>query len=110
MASPGPTFDWAIAGRASTLARIECSSAGEAQVNKSQLAKQVAKDTGLSSKDARRAVDSVMATVQKTLKKGEDVRLTGFGRFSVVKRAARKGTHPRTGAPLRIRAGKAARF
>ena len=79
-------------------------------MNKSQLAKQVAKDTGLSSKDARRAVDSVMATVQKTLKKGEDVRLTGFGRFSVVKSAARKGTHPRTGALLRIRAGKAARF
>jgi DNA-binding protein HU-beta len=79
-------------------------------VNKSQLAEQVAKDTGLSRADARRAVDSVIATVQASLKKGEDVRLTGFGRFSVVKRAARKGINPRTREPLRIRAAKAAKF
>jgi DNA-binding protein HU-beta len=79
-------------------------------VNKSQLVEQVAKDTGLGRSDARRAVESVIATVQASLKRGEDVRLTGFGRFSVVKRAARKGRNPRTGEPLRIRAGKAARF
>jgi DNA-binding protein HU-beta len=79
-------------------------------VNKSQLAEQVAKDTGLSRADARRAVDSVIAPVQASLKRGEDVRLTGFGRFSVVKRAARKGINPRTREPLRIRAAKAAKF
>jgi DNA-binding protein HU-beta len=79
-------------------------------VNKSQLVEQVAKDTGLNRADARRAVESVIATVQAALKRGEDVSLTGFGRFSVVKRAARKGVNPRTGEPLRIRAGKAARF
>jgi DNA-binding protein HU-beta len=79
-------------------------------VNKSQLVEQVAKDTGLSAADARRAVDSVLAAVQASLKRGEDVSLIGFGRFSVVKRAARKGRNPRTGEPLRIRAGKAARF
>jgi DNA-binding protein HU-beta len=79
-------------------------------VNKSQLVEQVANDTGLSAADARRAVDSVIATVQKALKKGEDVSLVGFGRFSVVKRPARTGRNPQTGEPLRIRAGKAAKF
>ena len=79
-------------------------------MNKSQLVEQVADDTGLSRSDARRAIQSVMATVQRSLKKGEDVSLTGFGRFSVVKRPARTGRNPQTGAPLRIRAGKAARF
>jgi DNA-binding protein HU-beta len=79
-------------------------------VNKTQLVEYVSKDAGLSKADARRAVDSVMGAVQAALKKGEDVSLTGFGRFSVVKRAARKGVNPRTGEPLRIRAGKAAKF
>jgi DNA-binding protein HU-beta len=79
-------------------------------VNKSQLVEQVARDTGLSAADARRAVDSLLAAVQASLKRGEDVSLIGFGRFSVVRRAARRGTNPRTGEPLRIRAGKAARF
>jgi DNA-binding protein HU-beta len=79
-------------------------------VDRSQLVEQVAKDTGLGRADARRAVESVIATVQASLKRGEDVRLTGFGRFSVVKRAARRGRNPRTGEPLRIRAGRAARF
>jgi DNA-binding protein HU-beta len=79
-------------------------------VSKSQLVEQVAQDTGLSRSDARRALESVIATVQKALKKGEDVRLTGFGRFSVVKRAARTGANPQTGEPIRIRASKAAKF
>jgi DNA-binding protein HU-beta len=79
-------------------------------VNKSQLVEQVANDTGLRTADARRAVDSVIATVQKSLKRGEDVSLTGFGRFSVVKRAARKGVNPQTREPIRIRASKAAKF
>jgi nucleoid DNA-binding protein len=79
-------------------------------VNKSQLVEQVANDTGLSKSDARRAIDSVIATVQRSLRKGEDVSLTGFGKFSVVKRPARMGRNPQTGEPLRIRAGKAARF
>jgi DNA-binding protein HU-beta len=74
------------------------------------LVEQVAQDTGLRISDARRAVDSVIATVQKALKKGEDVSLTGFGKFSVVKRAARKGVNPRTREPVRIRASKAAKF
>jgi DNA-binding protein HU-beta len=79
-------------------------------VNKSQLVEQVAHDTGLSKSDARRALESVITTVQTALKKGEDVSLTGFGKFSVVKRAARKGANPQTGEPIRIRASKAAKF
>jgi nucleoid DNA-binding protein len=102
-ASAPATTPW-YAGRAGTLAPQR--TLGEARVNKSQLVEQVAKDTGLSRTDARRAVDSVIATVQKALKKGEDVSLTGFGRFSVVKRAARKGVNPQ---PVRRSASAQAR-
>jgi DNA-binding protein HU-beta len=79
-------------------------------VNKTELAEAVAKETGLTNADARRAVDAVIVNVQKTLKKGEDVALTGFGKFSVVKRAARKGVNPRTGEAVKIKATKAPKF
>jgi DNA-binding protein HU-beta len=79
-------------------------------MNKGQLVEAVAKDSGLTQADARKAVDSVINTVQKSLKKGEDVSVTGFGKFSVVKRAARKGVNPRTGEPVKIRASKAPKF
>jgi hypothetical protein len=48
--------------RVGTLARLEDRALGEARVNKSQLVEQVAEDTGLSRSDARRAVESVIAT------------------------------------------------
>jgi DNA-binding protein HU-beta len=79
-------------------------------VNKTELAEAVAKDTGLTNTDARKAIDAVITNVQKTLKKGDDVALTGFGKFSVVKRAARKGVNPRTGEAVKIKAGKAPKF
>ncbi|MGO8907507.1 MAG: HU family DNA-binding protein [Solirubrobacteraceae bacterium] len=79
-------------------------------MNKSQLIDAIAKDTGLAKADAARALDSFEGTVGKTLKKGEDVIITGFGKFSVVKRAARKGVNPRTGEPVKIKASKAPKF
>ncbi len=79
-------------------------------MNKTQLIEAVAQDSGLSRADSARALDSPVNTVQKTLKKGDDVALTGFGKFSVVKRGARTGRNPQTGQPVKIRASKAPKF
>jgi len=79
-------------------------------VNKTELVDAIAKDSGLSRADSARAIDSLINTIQKTLKKGDDVAITGFGKFSVVKRGARTGRHPATGATLKIKASKAPKF
>ena len=60
--------------------------------------------------DSARAIDSLVNTVTKTLKKGDEVAITGFGKFSVVKRAARQGVNPRTGERVKIKASKAPKF
>jgi len=79
-------------------------------VNKKELVDAIAKDAGLSATDARKAVDAFVGVVSRQLKKGDEVALTGFGKFSVVKRAARKGINPATGAAIRIKASKSPKF
>jgi DNA-binding protein HU-beta len=79
-------------------------------MNKSQLIDVVSADSGLSKADAGRAVESVLGTVTKALKKGDEVSIIGFGKFSVVKRAARQGVNPRTGERVKIKASKAPKF
>jgi DNA-binding protein HU-beta len=79
-------------------------------MNKSQLIEAVASDSGLSKTDSARAIESLVDTVTKTLKKGDEVAITGFGKFSVVKRAARQGVNPRTGERVKIKASKAPKF
>jgi DNA-binding protein HU-beta len=79
-------------------------------MNKTQLVEAVAADSGLSKADASRAIESFVGTVGKTLKKGDEVVITGFGKFSVVKRAARQGVNPRTGEKVKIKASKAPKF
>ncbi len=79
-------------------------------MNKTELIDAIAKDSGLSRADSARAIDSLVNTVQKTLKKGDEVAVTGFGKFSVAKRGARTGRNPQTGQPIKIRASKAPKF
>lgn len=79
-------------------------------MNKTQLIEAVAADSGLSKADSTRAIESLLDTVTKTLKKGDEVSITGFGKFSVVKRAARAGVNPRTGEKVKIKASKAPKF
>jgi DNA-binding protein HU-beta len=79
-------------------------------MNKSQLIEAVASDSGLTKADSSRAIESLLGTVTKTLKKGDEVAITGFGKFSVVKRAARQGVNPRTGEKVKIKASKAPKF
>jgi DNA-binding protein HU-beta len=79
-------------------------------MNKTELVEAVAADSGLTNADARKAVESLITTVEKTLKKGDDVAITGFGKFSVTKRAARTGRNPQTGEAVKIKASKAPKF
>jgi len=79
-------------------------------MNKTELVDAVAADSGLTRADAQRAIDSYLLTVNKTLKKGGEVAITGFGKFSVVKRSARVGVNPRTGEKVKIKASKAPKF
>ncbi len=74
-------------------------------MNKAQLIGEVAKVT-CSKKEAVAAVDAIIAAIEKTLKKGGEVTLVGFGTFKVSKRKARKGRNPQTGAVLKIAAKK----
>lgn len=75
------------------------------QLNKTQLIDAVASDSGLSKADSARAVESLLGTVkQGALKKGDEVSITGFGKFSVVKRASR------TGERAKIKASKTPKF
>jgi nucleoid DNA-binding protein len=79
-------------------------------VNKTELIDAVAKDSGLARTDTAKALESVVMTITKTLRSGEEVAITGFGKFSVSKRAARKGRNPATGQAIRIKASKAPKF
>lgn len=79
-------------------------------MNKNDLISKVAAATGLSKADAGKAVDAVFGAITDALKKGDDVRLVGFGTFSVAKRAASTGRNPRTGQTIQIPASKQPKF
>ena len=79
-------------------------------MNKAELIAQLAEDAGITKTQANATLDSFIATVTKTLKKGDKVTLVGFGTFSVTKRAARTGRNPQTVATIKIKAKKVARF
>jgi len=61
-------------------------------------------------KQAQQAVDAFFDTIVKTLAKGEEVGITGFGVFRVVKRAARMGVNPKTGEKIQIAASIKPKF
>lgn len=79
-------------------------------MNKAELIAKLADDAGITKTQANAAVDSFIEAVTKTLKSGNKVTLVGFGTFSVSKRAARNGRNPQTGAVIKIKAKKVARF
>ncbi len=78
-------------------------------MNKAELIQEVAKVVS-TKKEAQAAVDCVLESITKSLKKGLPVTLVGFGTFKVVKRKARKGRNPQTGAEIKISASKAPKF
>lgn len=79
-------------------------------MNKSDLIGAVADLSGLSRNDATKAVEGVFDAITGALKKGDEVRLVGFGTFSVAKRKASTGRNPRTGEPMQIKASSQPKF
>lgn len=79
-------------------------------MNKNDLISAVADGSGLSKADAGRAVDAVFAAIQNALTGGDEVRIVGFGSFSVAHRAASTGRNPRTGEAIQIAASKQPKF
>lgn len=77
-------------------------------MNKAQLVDAIACEMGGSRAAATRALDAVIITIRRNVKKG--IVIADFGAFTVVKRKARTSTHPQTGKPIRIKASKTVKF
>lgn len=83
---------------------------GVPKMNKNELISAVADASGLSKSDSATAVEAVFDTITRTLAKGDEVRLVGFGTFAVAKRKASMGRNPRTGEPMPIKASSQPKF
>ncbi len=79
-------------------------------MNKNELIAAVADSSDLSKADAARAIDATFDAITNALRGGGDVRLVGFGTFSVAARAATKGRNPRTGESIDIPASRHPKF
>ena len=79
-------------------------------MNKAELVDAIASKTGSSKKAEEDALNATLEAISESLKKGDKVKLVGFGSFEVRKRAARKGRNPQTGAEIKIPASKAPVF
>ena len=79
-------------------------------MNRNELVDNVSGKTEMKKSDASKAVDAVFDAIAEALKGGDEVRLVGFGTFSVASRAASEGRNPRTGEKIQIAASKQAKF
>jgi DNA-binding protein HU-beta len=79
-------------------------------VNKDELARGVAERSGLEVGQAKSAVEAMLEEISKQLAGGNEVRLTGFGKFAAVHRAAREGRNPSTGESMQIAAKSVPKF
>ena len=71
-------------------------------MNKAELLEKVARDLDLSKAATERFLDATIGHIKSAVKRGNEVKLVGFGTFTKTKRKARKGRNPQTGAELRI--------
>ena len=79
-------------------------------VTKQDFVQKVAAKAGLTNRDAAKAVDAFLEAITDTLKSGDSVNFTGFGKFSTSDRAARQGVNPRTGEKVTIEAATVPKF
>ena len=79
-------------------------------MNRNELVDAVSNKTDMRKSEASKAVDAVFDAIADALKGGDEVRLVGFGTFSVAARAASEGRNPRTGEKIKIAASKQAKF
>ena len=79
-------------------------------MTKAELIERISKKTNQSKALTARMINATFEELAGVMKKGDSIAMTGFGTFSVIKRKARKGVNPRTGATMTIPASKAPRF
>ena len=79
-------------------------------MNKQELIGRVAELTGVGRGEASRLVETVFDTITDALRRGDEVRLVGFGTFSCSRRKASTGRNPRTGEPMQIRESTQPKF
>ena len=79
-------------------------------MNKSELIDSIAQNSGLTKTDSAKALDAFITSVTGALKKGNDVRLVGFGTFATSKRAATTAINPRTRQTVKVPARNVAKF
>ncbi len=79
-------------------------------MRKIDIAREVARQAGVSKTDAQTIVNAVLDSLVDSLRKGEGVELRGFGTFRFHQRASRRGRNPKTGAEVMIPARLALRF
>ena len=79
-------------------------------MNKTELVAAIDEKSGLTKKDAEKALSAFTESVEDALKAGDKVQLVGFGTFEVKNRAARTGINPQTKKPVKIAASKAPAF
>lgn len=79
-------------------------------MNKKEMVAAVAEKTGMKKKDAVKAVEAVIGTINEAMVAGDKVQIVGFGTFGVVERAAREGRNPATGEAMHIEASKTVKF
>jgi DNA-binding protein HU-beta len=79
-------------------------------MNKEELARDVAAKSGLEVGQAKRALEATLRSIEEQIGEGNEVRLTGFGKFSVSQRSSRMGRNPRTGETMQIAAKSVPKF
>ncbi|HEX6001516.1 MAG TPA: HU family DNA-binding protein [Hyphomicrobiaceae bacterium] len=80
------------------------------RMSKKDLIEAVAEATELPREKAGVAVDAIIAHIEGSMKKGEEVRIPGFGTFKVAQRAARKARNPQTGVEMDVKASRVPKF
>jgi len=79
-------------------------------MSKKGLIEAVATATELTREQAGVALDAIVAHIEGSMKKGEEVRIPGFGTFKVAQRAARKARNPHTGVEMMLKASRVPKF
>jgi integration host factor subunit alpha len=79
-------------------------------ITKARLADSIQNQLGLSKNDSIQAIESILEIIKETLEKGEDILITGFGKFCVNVKKKRRGRNPQTGENLTLGARKVVTF
>jgi DNA-binding protein HU-beta len=79
-------------------------------MNKQDVVAKIAQDTGVTKSSAAAAVDSLLASITRALKKGDAITFVGFGTFKTSQRRARLARNPRTGDAIKIPKRRVVRF